>query len=176
MRFKKTRRGIEAKLDEVESAILARCATDLLELLGADDVDQDPLEAMVGMPAGDVRRPDDPALARLFPDAHGDDEAAATEFRRYTETDLRTGKRANASTVLAMLPRSGGTVTLDREGADAWLGFLNDLRLVMGSRLEVTEDTDPWPDGDDPHAQALHVYGWLGYLQESLVGCLLGRR
>ena len=178
MRFKRGRHGTVAlKADDVEATVLSQLVSDLSELLaeGEPEQEQDPLAAMVGMSQGDVRRPQDPALARLLPDAYGDDEAAATEFRRYTEADLRAGKRAHAATVLATLAPlldRGGSATLDREQADAWLGCLNDLRLVLGTRLGVTEDTDLDDPGDGPRAQALHVYGWLGWLQESLLSSL----
>lgn len=177
MRFKKVRGGgVRAELAPVEVGVLAAVATDLLVLLGEqEEADADPLAALVGMSDGPVTRPDDPALARLLPDAYGDDEDAATEFRRFTEGDLRAGKRANATVLLATLAPladAGGRLVLDRDEADAWLGCLNDLRLVLGSRLEVTEETDVVPEGDDPHAHALQVYGWLGWLQESLLSCL----
>ena len=49
---------------------------------------------------------------------------------------------------------------------------LTDLRLALGTRLEVEEgDEEYWyslPD-DDPRGQAHHIYEWLGYLQETLV-------
>ena len=181
MRFKRRRGAVTTKVDAVEATVLASLVGELLELLADEDptADQDPLAALVGLPAGDVRRPKDPGLARLFPDAYsGDSEqerAAAQEFRRYTEVDLRAGKRGNAQTVLAMLQPvqdAGGALVLTREQADAWLGTLNDLRLVLGTRLEVTEDTDLDPAPGDPRAQALHVYGWLGWLQESLLGAV----
>lgn len=177
MRFKKVRGGgVKADLDAVEADVLAAVTVDLLELLGQEaDADPDPLAALVGLSDGPVEPPEDPALARLLPDAYGDDDAAATEFRRYTEGDLRAGKRANAGTVLASLAPltgAGGRLLLDRDQADAWLGCLNDLRLVLGTRLEVTEDTDLDLRGDDPRAHALQVYGWLGWLQESLLSCL----
>ena len=177
MRFTRKRSGaIEAKVDGVEADVLTAVAGDLLALLGEQDEEsQDPLAALVGLPDGPVERPDDPALARLLPDAYGDDEAAATDFRRYTESDLRAGKRADATAVLASLSPltgRGGRLVLDRDEADAWLGCLNDLRLVLGTRLEVTEETELDPRGDDPRSQALQVYGWLGWLQESLLGCL----
>jgi hypothetical protein len=178
VRFKKTRRGVEAKLDQVEAVILAHLAQELLVLLGDSDVvPDDPIEAMVGLTTGEVRTPDDPALARLLPDAYGDDDAAAADFRRYTEADLRAGKRATASTVLTQLQpllADGGKLTLDRDEADAWLWWLNDTRLVLGTRLDVTEDTFDEGDvtDDDPRAQLLAVYGWLGWLQESLISCL----
>ena len=173
MRFKKTRRGIAANPDQVEAAVLRRCVEELLALLGSAEPAQDPLAALVGMPAADPEPPADPALARLLPDAYGDDPSAARDFRRYTDEELRAGKRAHAAAVLATLPEGGGKVLLDRDTADAWLGCLNDLRLVLGTRLEVTEGTDPdaLPEGD-PRRQALHVYGWLGWMQESLLGCL----
>jgi len=175
MRFKRTRRGIEGNPDEVEAAVLRSCAQDLLVLLGAgQEVDPDPLAALVGMPVGDPELPSDPALARLLPDAYSDDDPdASREFRRYTDDDLRAGKRAHAEVVLATLPADGGRLVLDRAAADAWLGCLNDLRLVLGTRMEVTEDTDLDDlDEDDPRRQALHIYGWLGWMQESLLRCL----
>jgi hypothetical protein len=181
VKFKKRSGAVQAKVDEVEATVLAHLAGELLVLLaqGEQPRESDPLAAMVGMTTGPVPRPTDPGLARLLPDAYrADDEegaAAAAEFRRYTEADLRAGKRADASTVvatLAPLQDEGGLLRLDRDQADAWLRCLNDLRLALGTRLEVTEDTELGPDPDDPDAQALHVYGWLGWLQESLIGCL----
>lgn len=179
MRFKKTRRGIEATPEPVETAVLRQCVLDLLVLLGeGSETSTDPLEAMLGLPDGEAHAPDDAALARLLPEAYPDDDPEANrEFRRYTEGDLRAGKRAHCTTVLATLPEPGAVLRLDREQADAWLGCLNDLRLVLGTRLEVTEDTDQDAlDPDDPAAQALQVYGWLGWLQESLISCLVPRR
>ena len=179
MRFKRHRGQIRADVDAVEADVLLAVAGDLLVLLGEqDDPHEDPLAAMVGLSSGPVERPEDPALARLLPDAYGDDDAAATEFRRYTEADLRAGKRANATVVLAGLSPlggRGGRLVLDREDADAWLGCLNDLRLVLGTRLDVTEETELDPRSDDPRAHALQVYGWLGWLQESLLSCLSPR-
>ena len=183
MRFTKARGGrVTADVEPVEAAVLGQCAADLLALLAEDEPEdgavQDPLAALVGMPSGPVDAPDDPALQRLLPDAYGDDDPEASrEFRRYTDADLRGGKRAHAGTVLATLPAEGGALVLDREEADAWLGCLNDLRLVLGTRLEVTEDLDPDDLAqDDPRLQALQVYGWLGWLQESLISCLVPRR
>jgi hypothetical protein len=194
VRFKRTRSGrVEAQLDAVEVAVLARYVEDVGRLLTSDPGggrrEVDPLEELVGLSSGQVDRPDDPALQRLLPDAYRPDAfpsdlvddregaaaAAAAEFRRFTEGDLRVGKRANAETVVAMLAdvEGGGRLQIDRDQADAWLGALNDLRLVLGVRLDVDEDAldVPLPD-DDPRAQALHLYAWLGWVQESLLDCL----
>jgi hypothetical protein len=179
MRFKRRRTAVTADLDPGEAGLLVALAEDLLALLGQGALaDEDPLAAMVGMSSGPVAVPDDPALARLLPDAYADDDAAAAEFRRFTERDLREGKRAGAGTVLATLAPllgRGGRLALDRDQVDAWLGTLNDLRLVLGTRLEVTEETELEVPDDDPRAQALLVYGWLGWLQESLLSCISPR-
>lgn len=179
MRFTRHGAGVEADPDEVEAGLLRRLVSDLMALLeDAPPTSDDPLEAALGLPAGEPGLPDDPALARLFPDAYADDDALAAankDFRRYTESDLRAGKKADAAVVLTTLP-PGGRLRLDRTQARAWLGCLNDLRLVLGARLEVTEDDeDPDElDPEDPRAPALQLYGWLGWLQESLVRCLMG--
>ena len=132
------------------------------------------LAAMLGA-GGPTSPPDDPVLARLFPDAYRDDETAAGEFRKYTEQGLRSGKLAAAHTVLATLPERGGRVRLAADDAQAWLRALNDVRLALGTRLGITEDYEDemgqagWAD---PRAAYLEVYHWLGYLQDSLVQAL----
>jgi hypothetical protein len=184
VRFKRKRGGVlEADVAEVEAAVLSSAAADLARLLGeGQEADPDPLAALVGLSSGPVERPRDPALARLLPDAYRpgasdevDVEAASAEFRRFTEADLRAGKRAAAQLVQDTLAplQGGGRLRLDRVQADAWLGCLNDLRLVLGTRLEVTEDAleQDLPD-DDPRRHALELYAWLGWLQESLLTCL----
>ncbi len=176
MRFGRARRGgVQVELAPEESALLQHLLGELQALLGAQEpADEDPLARLVGLSSGTPERPDDPALARLLPDAYGDDDEAAGDFRRYTEADLRRGKREAAAEVARTLPDGGGSVRLTAEQADTWLTALNDLRLVLGTRLEVTEDTELPPDADpdDPGTQALLVYGWLGMVQESLLARL----
>ncbi len=119
--------------------------------------------------------PDDPVLARLFPDAYGEDPEAAGEFRRYTEQGLRSGKVAAARTVLATLPSDGGRVRLSAGDAEAWLRSLNDVRLALGVVLGITEDYErefTGLDPEDPRQAYLHVYDFLTFLQETLVRAL----
>jgi hypothetical protein len=121
------------------------------------------------------RPPDDPVLARLLPDAYREDPDSAGEFRRYTERDLRDGKAAAALTVLDTLPESGGRVTLSEDQAQTWLRALNDVRLALGVRLEVTEQVYEElakMDPADPRYGALAIYDWLTAVQESLVVAL----
>jgi hypothetical protein len=173
MRFSRHRLGVRATLDESDARLLRQLAQDLLELVEPPEVSDDPLAALVGMPPGDVDPPHDPVLARLLPDAYRDDPAAAGEFRRFTDADLRAGKRADAQAVLASLPLGGGGIEIDRDQVDHWLGYLNDIRLVLGTALGVTEDLDADEvDPEQPEAHLVYVYSWLGHLQESLLSCV----
>jgi hypothetical protein len=126
---------------------------------------------MLGM-GGSARAPEDPALARLLPDAYRDDPDAAGEFRRFTEQSLRSAKQESARIVLDTLPADGGPVKLSGEQAQSWLRALNDVRLALGVRLGVTEEfEEQWQELDpvDPRSAAFEVYAWLGGVQESHV-------
>ena len=116
--------------------------------------------------------PEDPVLARLLPDAYQDDPEAAGEFRKYTESSLREAKKYFAQTLLETIPAKGGRVKLSAEQARDWLRALNDVRLMFGVRLEVTEDFEEQLASlsqKDPRLAAFEVYGWLGAVQDSLV-------
>ncbi|HYN74717.1 MAG TPA: DUF2017 domain-containing protein [Candidatus Limnocylindria bacterium] len=181
--FSRSRRGVvRLTLEPSDVAVLDQLLEQLIVLLepdGADAHDQlDPLAALVGIGTA-TQTPDDPALARLLPDAYGDDAEASSEFRRYTELSLREQKQANAE--LARETLSGaGRDDLGPDALDAWLRSLNDLRLALGTRLEVTEDLEAeWAelellDDDDPRRVMHHVYDWLGFLQGTLLRSLDG--
>jgi hypothetical protein len=173
--FRRSRGRIVMRADATERAILTDLVGQLVELVEPhDDPDADPLARMVGIDP-DAERPDDPALARLFPDAY-DDEADASEFRRFTERSLRDTKVAHARTVLDGLAASGDKIVLSDAQALSWLGTLNDLRLTLGSRLEITDEREDWdalPDGH-PAAVLFSLYDWLTFLQETLVHALSG--
>jgi hypothetical protein len=124
---------------------------------------------------------DDPVVGRLFPDIYPDDAENSAEFRLYTEGELKTGKIDQAGAILAALPSSGGgEVRLDAESAEAWLRALNDARLAMGTRLDISADTDLGEELDDAVLRdptstrvfQLSVYAYLGYLQESLLNAM----
>ena len=178
MRIRKAPRGgVKIDLDEVEAGVLAHCVRELVELLTPPEQDEpvDPLAAMLRLSPG-ATLPTDKALARLLPNAYGDDPEAALDFRRYTEADLRAGKIAHAEAMLATLPANDARIVLNREQVDAWLFALNDLRLALGTRLEVTEDLDPGDlDDEDERLHGLEVFGWLGLVQETLVEHLTPR-
>ncbi|WP_432120072.1 DUF2017 domain-containing protein [Streptomyces sp. bgisy032] len=190
--------GAAVALDDVEISIIRSLAVQLLELIGpgpAADASDDPLAAMFA--EGPSEPPADPVLRRLFPDAYSDPEQPATprdaeeqraysaEFRRYTENDLRAGKRDNALAVVRSLDalstasagEGGAVLKLSPQEARQWLGALNDLRLAIGSRLEISDEEGGdllyrLPD-DDPRKPMVMAYLWLGGLQETLVGTLM---
>lgn len=108
--------------------------------------------------------------------------ARSAEFRRFTENDLRTRKREDALAVVRSLdgltPAGDGAAVLELTGELPlrWLGALNDLRLTIAARLEITEDDESatlfrLPD-DDPRKPMVMAYLWLGGLQESLIETL----
>jgi Domain of unknown function (DUF2017) len=112
--------------------------------------------------------PDHPDLRRLFPPAHAEDPDAEAEYRRLVGSQLDAGRQRAVATVEATLARE----TLSADEAEAWLRVLNDLRLVLGTRLEVTEEMDFDLDPNDPEAAELAVYAYLSWLQEQLVEAL----
>lgn len=109
--------GAAVALDDVEISIIRSLAVQLLELIGpgpAEDAGDDPLAELFA--EGPSEPPSDPVLRRLFPDAYTDPveppatprqaeehQAYSAEFRRYTENDLRAGKRDNALAVVRTL-------------------------------------------------------------------------
>jgi Domain of unknown function (DUF2017) len=111
---------------------------------------------------------DDPSLERLFPPAYADDPAADAEYRSLVRNGLVDGKRA----ALAELERTAGADTLDEDELGAWLGALESLRLALGTKLDVTEETYAMFNPDDPDAPELALYGWLSWLQEEVVHAL----
>jgi len=195
--------GAAVALDEIEISILRSLTVQFLELLGPGEQSEastgEPEDLLAGLfTEGPSRPPADPALARLFPDAYGGPDAqtpsesggpagetardASADFRRYTENDLRAGKREHALAVVrrldALTPAGdgGAVLTLDADDSRQWLGALNDLRLTIGTRLEVTDDEDGGGlydlSDEDPRKPMVMAYLWLGALQETLVETL----
>jgi hypothetical protein len=175
--FRRGRKGVvSATFGADEHRVLRHVLTEMLGLLAddTDDSEEDPLAREVGIGTA-TEAPEDPALARLFPDGYSDDAEAAADFRRYTEPGLRAAKQAGLATALVTLGEQPGKVVLTLEQAEAWLGALNDTRLVLGERLGVTEDLEELIgslEDDDPRLGLLWVYDRLTYLQETLVQAL----
>ncbi|HEV3478897.1 MAG TPA: DUF2017 family protein [Gaiellaceae bacterium] len=108
---------------------------------------------------------DDPSLRRLFPPAHDDPELQAG-YSELTRAQLKRGREQ----ALDLLQETVDQDLLSADEADAWLRALNDVRLVLGTRLDVTEDFD-WEGlrPDDPRAADVAAYAYSSWLQEQLV-------
>jgi hypothetical protein len=169
---------IRVQLQPEERMVLTGFAREVGEMLGGvPTADPDPLAAMVGMSAdaSTPEAPDDPALLRLLPDAY-DDPAGAAEFRRLTDDELRRGKVASLNRLADDVAGSHGVLELDDEAADVWVQAVNDVRLVLGVRLQIDDDAGSWRrtlTSDDPRMPLFAAYDWLTMLQEMLLDAMV---
>ncbi|MGH9040492.1 MAG: DUF2017 family protein [Acidimicrobiia bacterium] len=184
-RFRRPRRGagIQANLDQGEAAMLIQLCRELSDLWAVAEEGPDEASAEGdGADGGGAERgrARDPVLDRLFPRAYLDptEEESEAEWQRFARPDLVEGRKETVEIFLRTLAgakqhRSGLEVMLSAEEAGVWLAVINDSRLALGTRLEVTEDTHPanFKPGD-PAAAPFAVYWWLGYLEEHLVDTL----
>ena len=153
MKIKGGRSGhVRLRLDENEAALLRSLVGEMQMLLEAD------------IPAEDEVR------QRLFPRAYEDPDNEAT-FRDLTASDLEKAKLEALRTVRDALGETGGRdIDLGPDAVESWLRLLTDLRLAIGVRLEVTDESMSEPiDPDDPNAGALSVLHWLGWAQGSIL-------
>jgi len=188
--FRRRRRGgVFAEFDVHEAEMLVNLEAQLIELVsdrtGTGEASADPLFAQLDVDGPRVA-PDDPVLARLFPDAYADDDESAGEFRRFTEPALASSKISNATAVMESLSAGGlkldGSeqtvstveVELDDEAVQAWLRALTDVRLSVAVRLGIEGDDDAGAVDTEDEGMAVmsDIYDWLGYVQESLVQAL----
>ena len=110
---------------------------------------------------------DDPTLRRLFPTAYNEDPSRDQEYQQLVRDELLERRLA----ALATVEETASAGELDEPGLTGWLTALNDLRLVLGTRLDVSED-DHDVDPDDPEAPAHAVYHYLGVLLSEVVDVL----
>jgi len=136
-------------LGERERAVVRAVCEDLLGAL--DDPDTQPL------------------LRRLYPVAHPTDATIDAAYQEMVHGDLVTSRR----TVLERVVATADDTELDREALDAWMIGLNTVRLVLGTRLDVSEEGQPELEPDDPDVVAWAVYEFLGGIVESIVRSLI---
>jgi hypothetical protein len=143
-RIRRTRRGdYQLRIPEVERGILRTLPGQLRDVLASDD----------------------PALTRLFPPAYGEDAERNEEFERLVKGDLM----AHRLTSLDVMEATIDAERVDEEQLLAWLGAINDLRLILGTRLDVSEEDLPEVEETDPRAGAFALYYYLGWLEEQVV-------
>ena len=137
----------------------------------APNLDPHEREFLAGLP-GQLRElleTDDPSLHRLFPAAYHQDPERDEEFRRLMRDDLLTTHRESAE----LLERTAQSDTLSLEELNIWMNAVNNLRLVLGTQLDVTEGMDlDDMDEQDPRLPKFAVYGWLSMLLEQIIVAL----
>ncbi|WP_214366647.1 DUF2017 domain-containing protein [Pseudonocardia sp. H11422] len=173
--WRRSGRGARSRLvgtlEAQEAAVLRGLIGEVREMLAArsEETPADELAVLTGLRTGPSTRPDDRVLARLLPDFSGDDADLSGAMRSLHEPELIEAKDAAATVVLDTLPEAGGRVELTAEQADAWLTALNDVRLALGTALDVSEDMPEDLPPDDPRSAHLGVYHWLTFVQDALV-------
>jgi hypothetical protein len=178
---------LSVALSNDELHILINLVEQLLELLGernfthhyqSDDPFAQLMAAVVGNLESTVEQPDDPVLRRLLPNAYADPESAA-EFRKYSESSLRSVKQTQLMYLREQLvfPVDHELPKADIAVSDPtqWLVAINDLRLALAVRLDIKQDSYELYDlmkDDDLQKPLFAVYFWLGGIQESLISHL----
>jgi hypothetical protein len=147
-RVSRTRRGTyEVHLPEPEQALLGNLVGQLRELL--------------------TETTDDPSVRRLFPTAYNEDVERDREYQQLVRDDLLERRLAALTAVEETLAEP----ELTEEQLHGWSRAVNDLRLVLGTRLDVGEEPVEI-EADDPDAPAYAVYEYLGYLLGEVVDAL----
>jgi hypothetical protein len=144
--------GVHVVFEEYETDLLRALMDEMRTLLSAD------------IPRSDR------VIQRLFPQAYesADDERA---YREMTGDDLTSAKLEALATVAKALGDAGpAAIDIPDDELGVWLSLLTDLRLALGTRLEVTEERmDAEIDPADADAPAWSVLHWLGYVQETIL-------
>lgn len=179
--WKRDNDKLETQLAPNEAAVIRGLVGQIKDMLGsrAEQAPQDELAELTGMRTGPTTAPDDRVLARLLPDFYRTDpetgesdeqEAdAAGAMRSLHEPELIDEKISMASTVLETCPRKGGRVSLTDEQADRWLSALNDVRLALGTALQVSDEIPDEPPEDELEREHHGIYHWLTWVQDSMV-------
>jgi hypothetical protein len=114
-----------------------------------------------------LENPDNPGLHRSFPPAYQgvDNAQRADEYRRLMNDELVNQHRD----ALATLAESAEAKELTEEQLHAWMRALNQLRLTLGTRLDVTEDSDL-----DRSSVEGQIYEFLTIVQGDVIEALAG--
>lgn len=170
-----------------EAALLRSLVSSIVGMLDARESASPPdeLEQITGIRTGNAVPPDDATTRRLLPDfyrpdGHGDDSTVDVAslnaaLRSLHEPEIIDAKRGAAQQVLDTVPEQGGRFELTEDQANAWIAAVNDIRLALGTMLQIgPQGPDELPP-DHPMIGQLSVYQWLTVLQEYLVVALMKR-
>jgi Domain of unknown function (DUF2017) len=188
------RRGehIRVSLDREEAVLLVSLVSQVTSMLNveANPVEEQTPESegstfeqmVAGLDLGGAEQPDNPILLRLLPDGYRDDPEAAEEFRRLTDSELRTTKGRALHRLIDDVAAAEGEdsgkklkIDLDDEAAESWLHAINDVRLALGTHLDIQEEgaEEQRADANEATQATYAIYDWLTWLQEAIVRPLI---
>jgi len=125
----------------------------------------------LGNQLDDMLDSDTPELRRLFPTAYAGDEEKDAGYQILSRSSLTDQRRSAIETVR----RTAHQEVLSEDELTDWMALTNDLRLVIGNRLDVSEDDDGSNiDPDSPEANLLEIYHVLGAILHEIVAALSG--
>jgi hypothetical protein len=170
-----------------EAALLTSLVSSMLGMLEERESSSpaDELEEITGIQTGNSQPPQDDTMKRLLPDFYrshtdhpagsGTAESLNSALRSLHEPEIIDAKRQAAQRVLDTLPEGGGKFELSEDDAHSWAAAVNDVRLALGTMLDVGANGPDALPPDHPMAGHLDVYQWLTVLQEYLVLGLIGK-
>lgn len=136
----------------------------------------DLLRDLPGRLRGLLENPDfsDRCVQRLFPTTYSDPEKEA-EHRRLLgdyliQSKLRCVEAFELSLKSSTLRRRRVELRITAGDFELWLGFVNDMRLLLGTELDIHDDN--WSltfDVAHPRVQDLALLHYLSWLEESLL-------
>jgi hypothetical protein len=110
---------------------------------------------------------DDPLLRRLFPPAYLHDPERDQDYQQLMKGQLIESRFASIEVMEATLAEQ----FIDEAALTRWMQAINSLRLVVGTRLDVSETPAPL-DRDDPDLQLRMLYEELGWMLAHIVEAL----
>jgi hypothetical protein len=177
-----------SSLAEHEAALLSSLVSSMVAMLDERESSSpaDELEEITGLKTGNSRPPEDETMKRLLPDFYrpesdhpagaGTTESLNSALRSLHEPEIIAAKREAAQRLLETVPNGGGRFELTENDAHAWAATVNDVRLALGTMLEVGPDGPDRLPSDHPMAGHFDVYQWLTVLQEYLVLGLMDKQ
>lgn len=178
---------LRSALEAHEAALLSSLGTSMLGMLDerGSSGPTDELEMITGMKTGNPQPPEDATMKRLLPDFYrpqtehpagsGTAESLNSALRGLHEPAIIDAKREAAQRLLDTIPDGGGRFELTEDDAEAWAAAVNDIRLALGTMLDIGAQPPDQLPAEHPMAGHLDVYQWLTVLQEYLVLGLMGR-
>jgi hypothetical protein len=133
---------ISVRLDETMRALIKQVTEELREVLLVED----------------------PELTRrLYPTAYPDDDELEDSYQQVVHDQLLMQRLDGIDQLQASIDDE----EISLETADAWMSTINQIRLVLGTKLDVGEEQVKI-DEDDPEVTSYVIYQVLSHILEEL--------